>query len=245
MAENNEELTEKENLESGSEETENENEPKALWEERGFPSLEAFVASLEGTVASERAGRQVAEQALTVKPAVVAPQFNREAYDADPEGYSTKFNNEVQSYLTSSNTPQYPKAVLDAAVENILLEGEKREINRHVLYGTISSLMIADPTKKAMAGTPDGLRELGRLALEQFTPVKEKEDPETPASHVTPKGSPSGTPVKKGGKKDDEVDTLNKKIAEAGEAGKVQDVVGLILERNAAKLKKEKSGKRS
>lgn len=241
-----EKLEEKEELQeeaSGLEGEEKENQPDPLWKTRGFDSLDAFVANMDGALASEKAARSVAEQALTVKPVVQSPQFDRTKYDEDPEGYSEKFNKEVQGYLDSSKAPQYPQTVLDAAVEGVMVEGEKREINRHVLYGTIRSLVMADPSKKHMTTTPEGLRELGRQALDQFeTTTEEKKVEDAPASHTTTKGSPSAA-SKKGKDKEPDVDAITKKIAEAGEKGEIDSMFDLVLARNAAKLKKEKRSK--
>jgi len=232
------------NEELGSELEENENSPDPLWKTRGFSSLEAMVAELEGNVASEKAARSVAEQALVVKPAVQSPQFDRAKYDDDPEGYSAQFNQEVQNYLASTNAPSYPASVLDGAVKGVLAEGETKAINRHVLYGVMRSLVAEDPNKKHMLDSPDGIRELGRQALEQFAAKTGEPEPDKviPGEHVQPKGSPSGAP-KKTPAKESEIEKLSTQIKEAAEAGKVGDVVKLTLQRNAAKLKKEKGVK--
>ena len=230
--------------ESGSELEGNESPPEPLWKTRGYTSLEAFVADMDGKVETERARASVAEQALTVKPAVQPPQFNREKYDDNPEVYSQEFNQEVSAYLASSNAPQFPASVIDAAVENMMVEGEKREINRHVLYGVMRSLIVADPNRKHMLNTPDGVRELGKLALSQFSEkAKEDAEKETPAEHDQPKGGSPSAQSKKGKSKESEVESLTKQIDEAGAAGKVDDVVKLVLQRNAAKLKLAKKGK--
>jgi len=228
------------NEELSLEQEERENESNPLWKEKGFDSLEEYVAHLEGETETARSRATLAEKALqaTAVGPGQGPVFDRAAYDEDPDGYSAKFNLALQDFMTKAQKPAYSQAVLNAAIESILLQGEKRNINRHVLYGTMQSIIASDVSKQNMAETPDGVRELGRLALENFETVEKKKlkDDEVPAEHKQPKGSPSATPKKAKGK-ESELEMLEKEVKEKAEAGLTGDLFDIVMKRNAAKLK--------
>lgn len=239
------ELEEEFSLEEEEKEKQDDTPPPPVWEQKGFASLEDLIKHLEEEKESATSRAATAEEALIgQRPEVKKPTFNQAEYDEDPEGYSKKFNKEVEEFLTKSTEPvSYPERVLNSAVEEILSKGDEKGYSRHVLYGTLQSIAKGSTENQMLVRTPDGIRTLGAQALKEMENMVARKGDEAPADHKQPKGgSPSGTKQSK--PKESEVERLDKEIAEkVKEGGKVDEVITLTLQRNAARLRKERGEK--
>lgn len=236
----NEELENKEafSAEELEEQAEEGKEEKPVWEKRGFTSLEAMVAHMDGDAASSKLLQQRAEEVLDKQVVGTPPRLDQDRLEAEGESYLQEYHQKTGDFYAKQGKPQTHAALLDAATEGVLTTAEMLEMDKHVVYGMMRSIAMESPAKQEMAKTVEGIRLIGKEALDKLEGTMGKKKAATPASHKTPKGgSPSGPAPTKS--KKSEVETIEDEIKTAGQSGDVDSVIDLVLKKQAAKLKKK------
>jgi hypothetical protein len=234
---------------------------KPLWEQQGYSSAdEAFNAMMDANVA-EKARADALEKELGTPKAPEFPVFDKDAYENDPVGYVEQHQSELERYkeATKDGPAKISKSVLNATLQSVLALATQKGYDEDVVQGTIRSMVRRDSSLAGKLETPDGLRELGKLAMEKLKaqipkPVVNKGDEDdteddemadkVPTEHRDRPGR-SSAGARQSTPKSSEVDRLSAEIETHVSTGRGvnADLVGLIIEKNLAQLGVERPKK--
>ena len=244
-------------------EEDREAQDKPLWEQHGFDSVEDMYASITSDTKGEKIRADALEAQLGAPNVPTFPEFNQKAYEADPTTYLASHQKELDKYreAVKEGTGKVSKPVLEATLKSVLAVAVEKGYDEDVVQGTIRSMVRRDEKLAALLDTPDGLRELGKLAMEKLkaqTSTLPDDDGEgdddgqednemanVPPEHRDAKGR-SSAGQRQSTPKTSEVDRLTGEIAThvTEKKGVNADLVGLVIEQNLAHLGVEKPGKK-
>ena len=222
------------------EEEEEEVVEEPVWKKRGFTSLEAMVAYMDGESASAKVMQSKAEEMLQKQVIGSPPQIDQTRLEEEGQAYLQEYHKATQEFYAQQGKPQAQAALLDAATEGVLTAATTLGYDKDVVYGIMRSIAQASPDKQNAALTVEGIRAIGKEALSKLEGMLgKKKEAEVPKSHKTPKGGkPSGATAP--APKKSELDAIEEKIKQAGSEGRVDDVINLVMEKQAALLKPRK-----
>lgn len=241
------------------------NEP--LWKKQGFESPEAAFEAisqqnedLKGQSVAEKARADTLERELGKGSTPQMPVWDDAAYEEDPSGYSKSYQSKVKAYENAkqAGTERVSKATLEATLNSVLARATEKGYDEDVMQGVIRSMVRKDPSKRSLLDSPDGIRELGKQAMEklqgQRSPQQKKksevdddgtEDGEmgdrVPKEHQDRPGRASTGP-RQSTPRTSEVERLSQEIATGVTERKLRgaDLVGKVIEQNLAHLGVEK-----
>ena len=218
--------------------------PDPIWKQQGYASSEEAMADALGLKAAAeiKAAGLAEELAKVPKPMPPAPILKPE--DADDPAAVAAYQQKIAEWqvdvITAAQAPSQPSPYENqAAIERALVAGEFLGQDRHILRGTMESMSYA-PEYAALATTPDGIAQLGKLAMQKLKP--EAPPTPTPPEPDPPEKQYSGDPgaASSGKTIESDDDETKRKVAvkKAAEEGRRVDVVKLALEKGRSLQKK-------
>jgi hypothetical protein len=254
-------------------EEEKEAQDKPIWEQKGYPSAEAMYEELMADNKGEKARADSLQEELGTANVPVFPTFNKDKYEADPEGYLETHQRELAKYQEAikDGPKKASAATLKAEVNSVLARAGEKGYDKAVIHALMRSMVQADPTLGDKLQSQEGIRELGNLAMEKLKaqtappPVDDPLDDDldddlldddeagqedrnmpdrVPAEHRDRRGR-SSQGARRSTPKQSEVDRLAEEVRESAmKRGPSADLVGLVIEQNLAHLGVEKPKKK-
>ena len=212
-------------------------EPEPIWKKQGFTSADEAIADALGhKAAAEVKARGLQEDLAKVpKPMPPAPILKPE--DADDPAAVAAYQQEVVNWqvevMKVASAPSQPSPHDNtAAIEKALVAGEFLGVDRHVLRGTIESMSYA-PEYAALATTPEGLEQLGKLAMKKLkpeeTPAPDPPEPDPPEKQY--QGDKDAVKTGKDLEVADEETKRKEAVRKAIDAGDGKEVVKLAMQK--------------
>jgi len=215
-------------------------EPEPLWKQQGFSSPdEALVAAIGGRAEEESRRKALEKKVASQKPQLPpAPVYDRNkaeddpSYDAVYQQQIADWQGKVMEIATTPSQPQTSQDDIEAATEGVLAAAQVRGIDRHSLYGMMYSMSM-DPQFAALASTPQGIKELGKLASQRLKPDTKATEPpkDPPKKDAQYTGSDDASHVGKDTKVEDDETKRQKERDKAREAGDMTKFVNLALQK--------------
>ena len=243
---------------------------KPLWEQQGYTSVEEMYADLQeqnadlrGKGAAERARADSLEKELGSASVPTVPTFDQKAYEEDPQGYLEKHQKDLETYRVASEEgpKKVTKATLNATANSVLAEAVEKGYDKIMVQSVMRSMVSQEPEKGNLLNSPDGIRELGKQAMEKLkaqmkplhTPTGGDEGDELEENEVAkevpnehrdrPGRSSAG--AKRSTPKQSEVDRLADEISTGVTEKRLYgaDLVGKVIDQNLAHLGVERPKK--
>lgn len=219
--------------------------PKPLWEQKGYASaddalIEAIMSKAEANALVDAKEKEKAAAPKPPRP----PKWDKKAYDEDGDAYAAAFQQEVADYSAKvqefATTKPTSQAEIAAAAQGVLAVAEFMGFNRQAVEYVMLD-MAKDPQYASLASTPQGVRDLGKLAMENIKTGFKGAKPATPPKEIPPEkqysGSDNASHTGKDVKSEDPEEKRRKEVEKAVKEGRSIDVVKLALQKGLPRKK--------
>ncbi len=176
-------------------------EDEPMWKTMGYESLDDMIIQNEvGKAEASTRSKMLADELAKPRPSgPIAPVFDQKRFEDEGDAYLVQHQSDVHAFgqavqVQATAPAQTTEIDKQAAIEGVLAAADFQKINRHTVYAYMDSM--AKTAEFAPLGqTPDGIKRLGRMAMEELKKAAPAKKEVAPEKTITPKKGGPATPV--------------------------------------------------